>query len=145
MVAIGIIDLVGHSGNLAEVLAVATGKLAGQTLGGCCQDAVVVLIALAELVDAVTHVGNNLDTQLLRLVALAMMMPREGNQTLGQADETDAERSLVDDALDLVVGRKLTGTVPQLRHEQGELLGHSGLLVLVAGIKLTGRNFQHVV
>ena len=102
-------------------------------------------VTLTEVIDAVAHVGHNLDAQLLGLVALAMMMANEGDQTLGKTDEADAQGALVDDALDPVVGTQIARTVPQLRHEQRELLGHRGLLVLIAGIKLSGSDFQHVV
>ena len=145
MVAVGIIDLVGHTGDFAEVLAVTAGELAAEALGRRSKNTVIVLIALAELVNAITHIGNDLDTQLLCLVTLAVVMADKSNQTLGKADEADAQRALIDDTLHLVVGLELAGTVPQLRHEQGELLGHSRLLVLEAGIKLTCGNFQQVV
>ena len=145
VVAVGIIDFVGHSGDFAEVLAVTTGELARETLGRRCQHTVVVLVALAELVDTVAHIGDNLDTQLLCLVALAVMMAHEGNQALGKADKADAQGALVDDTFHTVVGAEFAGTVPQLRHEQRELLCHGSLLVLEARIKLTGSDFQHIV
>ena len=145
MVAVGVIDLVGHTGNLAEVLAVAAGEFAAETLGGRGKDTIVVLVALAELVNAVAHIGNDLDTQLLCLVTLTVVMSREGNQTLSKANEANAQRTLVDDALHLVVGLEFAGTVPQLRHEQGELLGHRRLLVLETGIELTCGDFQQIV
>ena len=145
MVAVGVINLVGHTGNLAKVLAVAARELAGKPLCGRCQDAVVVAVTLAELVGTVAHIGDDLDAQLLRLVALAVVMSREGNQAFGQADKTDGQSPLVDDTLDLVVGAELAGAIPQLGHEQGELFSHSGLLILEARIELASGDFQHVI
>ena len=79
------------------------------------------------------------------LFTLAMVFSREGNQTLGQADEADAQRTLIDNALDLVVGAQFVGTIPELRHQQGELLSHSCLLILIAGIQLASGDFQHII
>ena len=83
VVTVGVINLVGNSGDLTEVLAVAAGELAAEPLGRRGKHAIVVTVALAELVNAVTHIGYNLDAQLLSLVTLAMMMTHEGYQTLG--------------------------------------------------------------
>ena len=145
VVAVGIVDLVGHAGDFSEVFAVATGKLAAESLGRSGQHAVVVLVALAKLVDTVAHIGHDADAQLLSLVALAMVVSREGDQAFCQTDEADTQRALVDDALDLVIRAELAGTIPQLRHQQGELLGHGGFLILIAGIELARCDFQHVI
>ena len=56
MVAIGVINLVGHSRNLTKVLAVASSESSSESLGWSCEHAVVVLVVLAELVDALAHV-----------------------------------------------------------------------------------------
>ena len=145
VVAVGVVDLVGHAGDFAEVFTVAAGKLSAKALGWRGEHTVVVLIALAEVVDALTHVTDDFQAQLLRLVALAVVMADKGYQTLGKANIADAQRALVDDALYLVTGFEFVGAYPELRHEQGELLSHRGLLILVAVIQLTCGDFQHIV
>ena len=45
VVAVGVIDLVGHTGDLAEVLTVAASEFAAEALGGRGKDAIVVLVA----------------------------------------------------------------------------------------------------
>ena len=145
VVGVGVVVLVGDAGQDAELLLVVLGEAAGQTLGRRSQHAVVVLIALAELVDAVSHVAYDLQAQLLALLALAVVLAGEGNQTLGQTDEADAQRALVDDGGDGVVGLEVLRTHPQTLHQQGELLGVGRLLELEALVQLTGGDLQQVV
>ena len=99
MVGVGIVVAVCDAGNAAELLAVLLGELAAETLGRRSQYRIVMVIALTELVDAVAHVCDNPQAQLLRLLALAVMLARQCHKTFGQSDESDAERALVDDRL----------------------------------------------
>ena len=114
VVAVGVINLIGHTRDFTEILAVATGEFSTETLGWRRKHTVVVLITFTEFVDAVAHVGDNLKPQLLSLVALAMMMSNKGNQALSQSNEANAQGALVDDTLHLVVRTKLAGAIPQL-------------------------------
>ena len=68
------------------------------------------LIAVAELHNTVAHVGDNLQTQFLALLALAMVVAGEGDKTLCQANETDTQCTLVDDRSDGLVGREVLAT-----------------------------------
>ncbi len=145
VVAVGVINLVGNTRNLAKLLAVVAGKLAAEALGRCGQHAVVVLILLAVLVHLVAHVTHDFQAQALALVALAMVLAGEGNQALGQADEADAQRALVDDAFDGLVRLEVLAAVPQLRHHQRELLGLCRLLEVKAVVKLAGRDVEDAV
>ena len=52
---------------------------------------------------------------------------------------------MVDDALYGVVWLQLFAAAPQLRHQQGELLGEGCLLELETVIELFGGDFQHVI
>ena len=145
MVGVGIVVLVGNAGDDAELLLVILGEAAGKTLGRSCQHAVVVLIAVAELHNTVPHVGNNLQTQFLTLLALAMVLAGEGYKALCQTDETDTQCTLVDNGSDGVVGRKVLAAYPQTAHEQRELLGKCCLLELHTVVQLLGGNLQEVV
>ena len=145
MVGVCIVLAVGDAGNLAELLLVAAREASAEAFGWSCQDAVVVLITLAEIVDTVAHVSHNLQSELLRLSALAMVLAGECHQALGQSYEADAEGSLVDDALDGVVGIELLAAYPEAVHEQGELLGEGRLLELEALVQLTCGELKQVV
>ena len=103
------------------------------------------VVALAEVVDAVAHIGDDAQSQLLCLVALAVMMADECHETFCQPDEADAQRTLIDDALHRVVGAQLVAAYPQALHQQRELLGQRFLLKLEAVVELLRRHLQHVV
>ena len=145
VITVGVVNLVGYTGNLAKVLAVATCKLAAETLGWSCKDAVVVLVQLAVLVDALTHVRDNFQSQFLAFLALTVMLACEGNEALGKSNETNTQCALVDDTLDGVGGLEVLASVPQLRHEQWELLGKSRALELEAVVELACSNVKHSV
>ena len=145
MVAVGVVNLVGDSWNFAKVLTVAACELAGKSLGWCGEHAVVVLVFQAELVDAFTHVAYNLQAKFLALLALAMMLPCECDEALGKTNEPNAKRTLVYHAFYGFVGLEVLASVPQLGHEQWELLGHRGFLEVEAVIELTGSDVEHIV
>lgn len=113
VVRVGIVCLVCHALDLAETLLVDTGEAAREALSWGSEDGIVVLIAVAELVGLLLHGADDTETELLSLVALAVVLATEGNQTLCQADESDTERTLVDDWCDGVVWTEGRGTVPE--------------------------------
>ena len=145
MVRIRIVIAVCHTGNDAKLLTVLLRKLAAQTLSRRGQYRVVVVIAVAEIVDTLTHITDYLQSQLLGFVALAVMLAYKSHQRLGQSDESDTQRSLVDDALDGIRRSQLVGTDPQALHQQRELFGKCRLLELIAVVQLLGSHLQHVV
>ena len=57
-----------------------------------------------------------------------MVLAYKRDQTLGQADESYSEGSLVDNAFYCVAGLQVLGTVPQARHEKRELFRERGFL-----------------
>ena len=103
------------------------------------------LITIGELANFLLHEGDDLQAKLLGLVALTMMMTTKGNQTFGQADESDTKGTLVDDGCDGVSGLQLLSTYPEARHHEWELLGKSSLLELEALVQLLGGEFEHLV
>ena len=145
MVGVGIVVLVSNAGDDAELLLVELGKAAGKTLGRSGQNAVVMLVAVAELQHTVAHVGDYLQTQFLTLLALAVVLASEGDKALCQTNETDTQCTLVDDGGDSLVGSKVLATYPQTAHEQGELLGEGGLLELHTVVQLLRCNLQEAV
>ena len=62
MVRISIVIAVGDAGDDAELLAVTLGKLTTQAFGRCCKHGLVMMIALAEVVDALSHIAHNLQS-----------------------------------------------------------------------------------
>ena len=145
MVRVGIVVTIRHAWDGTELLAVLLRELTAQTLCGCGKHRVVMMILLAEIVDALTHITDNLQSQFLTLSTLTMMLTRKGNETLCQSDETDAEGTLIDHALDGIIRFQLIGTDPEALHQQGELLGEGGLLELVTVIKLLSSHLEHMV
>ena len=100
------------------------------------------LIALREIIDAVTHVTHNLQTQFLRLFALAMMLSCQCYKTFCQADETNTKGTLVDDALNSIIRIQFVCTNPKTLHQQWELFNKSGFLELITLIELLSSYFQ---
>ena len=100
------------------------------------------LIAVAKLHNTVAHVGDNLQTQFLALLALAMVLASEGDKTLCQTNETNTQCTLVDDGGNGLVRREVLATDPQTTHEQRELLGEGCLLELHTVMQLLGGNLQ---
>lgn len=145
MVGVGVILAVGDTGQDAKLLAVTLGELATQTLGRRSEDGVVVVILLRELVGTVAHVGHDPQSQLLCLLALAMMMTGEGHKTFGQSDKADTKRALVDNPLNGVLRLELLCSDPEILHEHGELLGQGSGLELEAVVELMGRHIEHFV
>ena len=74
-----------------------------------------------------------------------MVLTREGYEGLGKSDESDAQRTLIDDTLDGVHRLQLVGTNPEALHEQGELLGEGGLLELETVVELLGSDLEHLI
>ena len=103
------------------------------------------LVGLGEAVDLLRHVGDDPQTQLLRLVALAVVLAAQGDQALRKADETDGEGALVDDGLDGIVVVQFLGTQPEAVHQERELLLEGGLLEVEALVQLAGGDFQRPV
>lgn len=97
MVGVGIIVLIGYTGNDTKRLAVGSRKLTRKALGRSGQNREVVAITLGELINTAAHVTHNSESQGLRLLTLAMMLTCQGNKTLGKTYETDAESTLIDD------------------------------------------------
>ena len=89
MVRVSVVVTVGDALQHSELLAVALGEAAGQSLGGRGQYRIVMMIALAELIDAVAHIRYDLQSQFLCLFRLSVVLADEGNQAFGQSDEAD--------------------------------------------------------
>ena len=145
MVGVGVVVLVGYTRNYAKLLLVELGEATRKSLGRSCQHAIVVLEAVAELNNTVAHIGNNLQTEFLTLLALAMVLASECDKTLCQANEANTQCTLIDDRCDRVVGREVLATNPEATHEQRELLGEGCLLELHAVVQLLGSNLEQAV
>ena len=73
VIGVRVVVAVRYAGQDAELCAVALGEAASQTFCRSCQDAVVVLIAFAELIGSVAHIGDDLQAELLCFLAFAVM------------------------------------------------------------------------
>ena len=145
VVGVRIVVTVCDTGNDTELLTVFLRELTTQALCRRSQYGVIMVVTLAEVVDALAHVAHDLQSQLLCLLALTVMLARQGYQALCQSDEADAECSLVDDALYSVRRLQLVSTDPETLHQQRELLGKGRLLELETVVKLLGCDLQHVI
>ena len=90
VVRVSVVVAIGNTRNHTKLLAVLLCELSAQSLGWCGQHAVVVVIAVAELVHTVAHVSYYLQSQLLSLCALAVVLTDKCNQALCQSDESNA-------------------------------------------------------
>ena len=103
------------------------------------------MVFLAELVDAVSHVGDDLESQLLRFLRLAMVLADESYEAFRQSDESDSEGTLVNDGLDGLVRFEVLASNPEALHEQRELLCERCLLEIEPVVELPCRHVEHVV
>ena len=93
--AVGVVFPVRHARDGAVFLLVHAHKPAGKPLGRSGQQREVQPRLLALVVHIVAHEMHNLQAQVLRLLALAVVLADEGNQRLGKADEADGERAVL--------------------------------------------------
>ena len=114
VVGIGVIVTVSNALYNAKVLAVTLGKPATQSLGRCCQHAIVMMILFSKVIATVAHICHYPQSQLLRLFALAMVNADKSLQTLGEPDEAYAEGTLIDDALYGIISFQLLTSKPKL-------------------------------
>ena len=103
------------------------------------------LIAVRELVGLLLHETNDLETELLALVAFAMVLACECNETFGKTNESDTERTLIDNRLNAVVWLEVLSAIPQATHHERELLGKGCLLELITLVELFCHKFAHLV
>ena len=103
------------------------------------------LIALRELVGLLLHETNDLETKLLTLVTFAMVLACECNETFGKTNESDTERTLIDNRLNAVVWLEVLSAIPQATHHERELLGKGCLLELITLVELLCHKFAHLV
>jgi len=69
----------------------------------------------------------------------------ESDKTFSQADETNAEGALIDDAFNCVFGFEFVRAIPELGHDKGELFCEGSFLEVEAVAKLTSGDVEHVV
>ena len=100
VVRIGIVVTVRHTRNHAKLLAVLLRKLTRKALSRCCQNRVIMVVALTELISSFTHIAYYLQSQFLSLSTLAVMLADKCHQTLCQSNKSNAQCALVDDTLD---------------------------------------------
>ena len=103
------------------------------------------LILFRELVGTAAHVAYDAQSESLSLLAFAMVCTDKRHQTFGESDKSYTESTLIDDTFYGLAGCHLITAVPQTRHEQGELLGKSGLLEIEPVAKLTVSDVEHIV
>ena len=131
--AVGVVFAVGDAGDDAVLLAVDAHEAAGEALGGGGQEGEVQLIFLGLAVHEVAHEADDVDAQALRLLGLAVMVPGEGDQGLGQADEAHGQGAVLEDLAHGVVQGELVGVDPHaLTHQEAEVADLLGALDLEA-------------
>ena len=145
VVGVGVIVSVGDTWDTAELLAVFLGEFTTETFCRCGKHGVVMVIPFAEVVYTLTHIIDDFQSQFLTLLTLSMVLACQGYKTFCQSDEADAERALVDDTLNGVVGLQFVGTDPQTLHQQWELFGEGCLLELETVIELACSDIEHSV
>ena len=112
VIGVRIVVAIRHTGDHTELLTVFLSEFSTQALCRCCEYGVVMVITVTELIDPVTHIGDNFQTQCLTFLTLTMMLTRQCHQTLCQSDETDTKCTLVDDTLHCVHRTQFVCTDP---------------------------------
>ena len=120
---IGVIILVRHAGNQPVALFVHAYKTAGKTLRRGGQQAVVHMGAFAARIQIPAHVLDDGKAFFLHCVALAVVVSVQRDQRLGQADEADAQCSVLEYLAHLVAGAQLFAVQPDtLAHQEREVV-----------------------
>ena len=120
MEAVGVVIPVGDALDLAEDLLVDADEAAGQALRRSGQQGEVEAGGLGLLVAALAHMADDLQAQLLGLVAFAVVDADQGLQGLGQADEAHGQGAVAQDVGHGIVRPQGLGIHPHaLAHEEG--------------------------
>ena len=135
--AVGVVFVVGDALDRAENLAIHAHEAAGQALGGRRQQRDVHVELLAVFVAAAAHMADDLQTQRLRILALAVMLAGERLERLGQANKADRQRAVLEHLAHLVVPAELLAAQPHaLTHQERAVVDVLGGLNLEARHKL---------
>ena len=90
--------------------------------------------------------ADNLEAELLRRFRFAVVLAREHHQGFGKADETDGERTVLDDLAHGIFPAELIGINPHaLPHEEREILDLAAALHGEAFHELVAHQLQHAV
>ena len=103
MEGICIVRFIGHAGNNAVLLAVDTDKASGKPFCRRCNKAEIQIIFIAHSIHFFTHMTNDIFTKLLCFLTLCMMAPQQRSQCLSQANETNAQSTMLDSLFNPVV------------------------------------------
>lgn len=77
------------------------------------------MVLLARLVHALAHMTDDFEAEVLRLVALAVMLADERLETFRKADEAECQRTVLQYLAHLIVRAELLGVDPHaLAHEE---------------------------
>ena len=122
--AVGVILAIGHARDFAVALLVELHKPAGKPLRRGRQQRVIQLLLRAPRVAALAHVADDLQSQLLRALALAVVLADERHQRLRQTDEADGQRAVLEHFAHLVVPAQLLAVHPNALAHQERIIAH---------------------
>ena len=146
MEGVGVIIAVGHALDLAEALAVDLDKAAGQAFRRGGDQREIQAVFFARLIHALAHVADDLEAEVLRLVALAVVLADQRLERLRQADEAQGQRAVLEHLADRVVRTELVRVDPHaLAHQEGIVAHLLGGLDLKAGEQLVDHQIDLAV
>ena len=119
---IGIILAVGDAGDGAEAFAVDLDKPSGQPLGGGGDEREIEVALFALGVHPGAHVADDLQAEVLGILALAVVLADQGDQRFRQTDEADGQGAVFENLADLILRPQLVRVDPHaLPHQEGEV------------------------
>ena len=128
---VGVVLPVGDPGDLAELLLVDAHEPAGEALGGGGQQGEVQPHLFRYVVHTLAHIGDDLQAQIVALLALAMVLAGQGLECLCQADEANGEGAMLQHFGHRVVPVQFVRVNPDaLAHEEGIVVGFLAALNL---------------
>ena len=96
MERIGVILAVGNAGDLAVYLLIHADESAGKSFCGSCEQAEIETGLFALVVHALSHAGDDVKTQLLRLGGFAVMYADKRLKALCKSDESHGESAVLE-------------------------------------------------
>ena len=95
MEGVGVILAVGDAGNFPKFLRVQTNEAAGKAFGGRGDQGEVEAVFLGGLIHTLTHIADNLQAEILRLAAFAVVDADERLEAFSQTDEAHREGAVL--------------------------------------------------
>ena len=146
MEAVGVVFAIGNARDNAVFLRVDLDEAAGKSLRGRGQQRYVQAKAVARIVAELTHVADDFKAEVLRPLALAVVLADKRLQAFCQPDEAHGQRAMLEHLAHLIVPAQLFAVDPHaLSHQEGIIAHALAALDLEAIQQLVDHQVHHVI